>query len=96
MIEDAEMSEYAKEDAAERGNDLGATEPMWPLERIEPFIRALENGAVEYGGEWDPIWWAGNPKPDSFAPLDASFIYDRRGEKLRLGDDFIADPSGFY
>lgn len=42
MIEDAEVSEYAKEDAAERGDDLGAAEPMWPLERIEPFIRALD------------------------------------------------------
>jgi len=69
---------------------------MWPLERIEPFIRALENDAVEYGGEWDPIWWTGNPKPDPFAPIDASFIYDRNGEKLRLGDDFMVEPSDFF
>ena len=96
MIEDAEVAEGAKEDAAERGDDLGAAEPMWPLERIEPFIRALENDAVEYGGEWDPIWWTGNPKPDPFAPIDASFIYDRNGEKLRLGDDFMVEPSDFF
>lgn len=96
MIEDAEVSEYAKEDAAERGDDLGAAEPMWPLERIEPFIRALENDAVEYGGVWDPVWWAGNPKPDPFAPIDASFIYDRNGEKLRLGDDFMVERSDFF
>ena len=96
MIEDAEVAEGAKEDAAERGDDLGIAEPMWPLERIEPFIRALENDAVEYGLEWDPIWWAGNPKPDPFAPVDASFIYDCHGEKLCMGDDFAVMPSGFW
>lgn len=55
MIEDAEVAEGAKEDAAERDDNLGVAELMWPLERIEPFIRALENGAVEYGEKWDPI-----------------------------------------
>lgn len=97
MIEDAEVAEGAKEDAAERGDDLGVAEPMWPLERIEPFVRALENDAVEYGGEWDPIWWAGNPKPDPFAPIDASFIYDCHGEKPHLGDDFaVEQPPDYY
>lgn len=96
MIEDTEVAEGAKEDAAERGDDLGVAEPMWPLERIEPFIRALENDAVEYGLEWDPIWWAGNPKPDPSDPIDESFIYDRNGEKLRLGDDFMVEPSDFF
>lgn len=96
MIEDAEVAEGAKEDAAERGDDLGVAEPMWPLERIEPFVRAMENDAVEYGGVWDPVWWAGNPKPDPSDPIDESFIYDRNGEKLRLGDDFMVEPSDFF
>ena len=95
MIKDAEVAEGPKEDAAERIDEIGDPAPMWPLERIEPFVRALENDAVEYGGEWDPIWWTGNPKPDPFAPIDASFIYDRNGEKLRLGDDFMVEPWDF-
>lgn len=96
MIEDAEVAEGAKEAVTERADDFDDAEPMWPLERIEPFIRALENDAVEYGGVWDPVWWAGNPKPDPSDPIDESFIYDRNGEKLRLGDDFMVEPSDFF
>lgn len=96
MIKDAEVAEGPKEDAAERIDEIGDPAPMWPLERIEPFVRALENDAVEYGLECDPIWWAGNPKPDPFAPVDASFIYDCHGEKLCMGDDFAVMPSGFW
>lgn len=96
MIKDAEVAEGPKEDAAERIDEIGDPAPMWPLERIEPFVRALENDAVEYGLECDPIWWAGNLKPDPFAPVDASFIYDCHGEKLCMGDDFAVMPSGFW
>lgn len=96
MSEDAEVAEGAKEAVTERADDFDDAEPMWPLERIEPFIRAMENDAVEYGGVWDPVWWAGNPKPDPSDPIDESFIYDRNGEKLRLGDDFMVEPSDFF
>lgn len=96
MSEDTEVAEGAKEAVTERADDFDDAEPMWPLERIEPFIRAMENDAVEYGGVWDPVWWAGNPKPDPSDPIDESFIYDRNGEKLRLGDDFMVEPSDFF